>query len=82
MLAPLAEWQLAAWERIADGWPELAEDKTTVYRCPRCDTGVMLATDRHGKTFLYTHEQRLSAVVLHLRNHHADLDPDRLPGGL
>ena len=29
-----------------------------------------------GKRYLYTETQWMALVVLHLRNHHADLDPD------
>ena len=75
----LAERQLAAWEAIAEDWPVSESDR--VYRCGDCAGGVALATDMGGVRYLYTHEQYLALVVLHLRNHHADLDPDKEPGG-
>lgn len=71
----LAERQLAAWEAIAESWPARTDDH--VRACGRCGKGIFLELDNSGKRFLYTHEQALALTVLHLRNHHADLDPDR-----
>ena len=76
--------QLAAWEEIARGWlvshdaqhnDALRRDRT--YRCVECGKGVALALDSKGATYQYTQEQWLALVVLHLRNHHGDLDPDK-----
>jgi len=71
----LAERQLAAWEAIAEDWPVSESDRA--YRCGDCGKGIALATDAANVRYLYTHEQYLALVVLHLRNHHADLDPDK-----
>ena len=75
MLAPLAANQLAAWERLADTW--IWHEDNRVARCGDCGKGIFLAVDQLGHRYLYTHEQVLMLTVLHLRNHHADLDPDR-----
>lgn len=45
--------------------------------CDECGKGVWLATDIHGKLYHYTEDDRIAHIVLHLRNHHPDLDPDR-----
>lgn len=71
----LAERQLAAWEQIARDWP-LSLDAEGVGRCA-CGKGVLVWIDRHAKPYRYSHEQVLSLTVLHLRNHHPDLDPDK-----
>lgn len=74
----LGEAQLAAWEAIAEGW-QGDDDLTTVCRCRVCGLGIYLLTDKHGQRYLLTHEEVLAQTVLHLRNHHPDLDPDK-PG--
>lgn len=74
-MSELAAAQLAAWEAIADDWPEYA-DGEGVRRCVECGLGIYLELDSSGRMFQYTHAQVLSLTVLHLRNHHADLDPD------
>ena len=75
-MSTLAERQLAAWEAIAEGWP-LPIDPDGVGRCGRCGKGVLLWTDDQARPYRYTHEQVLALTVLHLRNHHVDLDPDK-----
>jgi hypothetical protein len=72
----LAVNQLAAWEALAEGWPVTADERG-VGRCGQCGHGVLLQLDRNQVPYRYTHEQWLALVVLHLRNHHADLDPDK-----
>jgi hypothetical protein len=87
----LAERQLAAWQRIAENWPVSHDAQHPVtepdpdadvygrdrsYRCGACEGGIALAVDGAGKRYLYTETQWMALVVLHLRNHHADLDPD------
>ena len=67
--------QLAAWEKIAAGWEILREGR--VYRCADCDAGVALAADGHGKDYTYTADDFRAHIVLHLRNRHPDLDPDK-----
>ena len=74
-LAPLALNQLAAWEKIAEDWPVSREVAT--YRCGDCGGPVCLAVDGAKRPYRYTHEQFLALTVLHLRNHHTDLDPDQ-----
>ena len=84
-LAPRARSQLAAWEEIAAGWP-LYGDRgpapgalSRVELCRLCDRGVILIRDEQYRPYEYTDEQRLALIVLHLRNHHPDLDPDTGP---
>ena len=80
-LSYVAVDQLAAWEKLAEDWPvnEYRGDGTgqIVGRCGECDLGIMLATDGDGKRYVYTHDQWMALVVLHLRNHHSALDPDK-----
>ena len=77
MLSGGAVSQLAAWEAIAEPWTaRLALDEEGVGRCPDCGKGVLIWVDRTGHPYRYTHEQVLSLTVLHLRNFHADLNPD------
>lgn len=77
----LAERQLAAWQAIAETWPTSIDwnddGLRSVRRCDACGKGIMLSTDQAGALYMYTDEQWLALVVLHLRNHHAGLDPDR-----
>jgi len=75
----MAARQLAAWDALAEGWP-VSMDKRTgeqgVYRCGDCLKGVALATDRGGTLYQYSADQFRALIVLHLRAHHAELDPD------
>lgn len=80
-MSTLAEQQLAAWTELAEGWKG-KDDHTTVHRCADCGLGIYLLTGVDGKTYRYTHDQILSLTVLHLRNFHADLDPDQAGQGL
>ncbi len=73
---PVADRQLAAWEKLAGGWPLGADYDQGVFRCCDCAQGVMLLSDRDGRIFQYTPAEHLALVVLHLRNRHADLDPN------
>jgi hypothetical protein len=73
-LAALAVAQLAAWEQIAATWPVSLSGET--WRCGDCGGPVALALDAAKRTYQYTGEQFRALVVLHLRNHHADLDPN------
>lgn len=78
--------QLAAWERLAEDWPvshdaqhgadSATSQRDRAYRCGDCGKGVALAFDLQGVRYLYTETQWMALLVLHLRNHHADLDPD------
>ena len=72
----LATSQLAAWEAIAETWAG-QDDYTTVHRCAECGQGIYLLTSVAGVPYRYTREQVLSLTVLHLRNFHPGLDPDR-----
>ena len=73
-LAPMIMRQLAAWETIAKDWPVSLDAET--HRCGDCGKGIALALDGLKRPYRYTREQFLALVVLHLRNHHADLDPN------
>ena len=73
---PTVAEQLAAWMRLAEGW-ESSVDAEGIRRCCACGKGIMLETDSSGRAFRYTPDQILALTVLHLRNHHADLDPDK-----
>ena len=72
----LGDVQRAAWEAIADGWAS-DDDLTTVRRCRECGQGIYLLTSVTGKTYSYTHVDILALTVLHLRNFHPGLDPDK-----
>jgi hypothetical protein len=86
-LSYIARNQLAAWEAIAQDWPvshdaQAGGDYTSghrdqSYRCGDCGKGVALAFDSQGRRYAYTDAQWLALVVLHLRNHHPGLDPDK-----
>jgi hypothetical protein len=81
----VAERQLAAWQAIAADWPvshDAQHGRDTAmsahnraWRCGDCQKGVALAYDDSGRRYQYTDEQWLALIVLHLRNHHPDLDP-------
>lgn len=91
-MSTLADMQLAAWEELARNWPvshdaQYSDARATsrrdrAYRCGACGLGVALAYDLADRRYQYTAEQWLALVVLHLRNHHANLDPDRAPEAL
>ena len=72
-LAPVARDQLAAWQDIAQARGVHLDGR--VWRCS-CGKGVYLDTDELGRTYVYTPEEKMAAMVLHLRNHHTDLNPD------
>ena len=72
-IAPLAEAQLAAWQVIAADWPVTGPSGL----CGVCGKGVILRADAQGRPYRYTPEQVLAHIVLHLRSHHPDLDPDK-----
>ena len=74
-LSHVATDQLAAWEAIAEAWPVSLDAK--VWRCGDCEKGIALAYDSQGHGYRYGIDQWLALVVLHLRNHHGDLDPDK-----
>lgn len=82
-MSQVALRQLAAWEKLAESWQEkVALDEEGVGRCGECGKGVLVWIDRLGNPYRYTHEQVLALTVLHLRNFHADLDPDKAGQGL
>lgn len=77
-IAPLAVSQLAAWEKLAEEWQDrILLDEEGVGRCDECGKGVILWLDRNMLPYRYTHEQVIAQTVLHLRNHHPGLDPDK-----
>jgi hypothetical protein len=70
----LAMLQLLAWQEIARDWTLTLDGR--VWQCGQCGKGVMLDRDDLGRTYTWDEDQRLAQVVLHLRAHHPDLDPD------
>jgi hypothetical protein len=86
-LSYVAVNQLAAWEKLAEDLPvshdaqydraRASSERDRSYRCGDCGKGIALAIDEQGAHYRYTHEQWLALVVLHLRNFHEDLDPDK-----
>jgi hypothetical protein len=68
--------QLAAWQELAEDWP-VALDAEGVGRCEACGKGVILWLDKSKRPYRYTDEQVRALIVLHLREYHADLDPDK-----
>lgn len=78
-LGGAARRQLAAWERIAENWEIYRASGSRVIRCAACFKGVMLFADESGRRYRYTPDEELAHIVLHLRNHHQDLDPDPAP---
>lgn len=81
VLSYVARDQLAAWEGLARDWATVAMlDPGTQLRHERCSScwqSVYRITDEQGHAYRYTPEQKLAAVVLHLRQAHAYLDPDK-----
>ena len=75
MLGNLAVSQLAAWERLAETWPVTEAGRRL--ECDQCHGSILLVTDRHGIAYQYSPTDYLALIVLHLRNHHPHLDPDR-----
>ena len=82
-MSTLAERQLAAWEQLA-GQAVTAEVPVVILRCEEpmltgfpCGKSIALLTDNYGRRHHYTDTDKLALVVLHLRNHHAHLDPDK-----
>lgn len=77
----LAVRQLAAWEELARDWPtfQVLDVNTGIWveRCASCLTGIWRHNDRDGKPYVYDDAERLALTVAHLRQAHADLDPDR-----
>ena len=74
----LGDRQLADWEAIAEPWTDrITLDEEGIGRCHECGKGILMWIDRAGQPYRYTHEQVLSLTVLHLRNHHPGLDPDK-----
>lgn len=81
VISYVARNQLAAWEELARNWATVAlldpGTAVRVERCSSCWQCVYRITDEHGHAYRYSDEQKLAAVVLHLRQAHAYLDPDR-----
>lgn len=74
-MSTLAERQLAAWQAIARTW-DARDCQQTVRVCNGCKLGMYLVTDQTGIPYQYTDDELLTMVVLHLRNHHMELDPE------
>jgi len=79
-LAALARQQLAGWDAIAESWPVSLEGGSSsdanTWRCGDCGGSVALSEDGMKRPYRYTAEQFRALVVIHLRNHHEDLDPN------
>ena len=71
----LGDRQLAAWEAIARGWKMEIDGR--VVRCMACGRGIRLLKDVTGRMYLFGEDEVLALTVLHLRNHHPGLDPDK-----
>jgi hypothetical protein len=76
-LNPLALRQLQAWQDIARGWQLVQSGRHL--RCPACNQSVVMLLDTAGRQYVYTDEQKLTLTVAHLRQAHAELDPDAGP---
>jgi hypothetical protein len=81
-MSTLAERQLAAWEQLAER-AETAESQVIILLCQErmatgftCGKSIAVLTDNYGRRHHDTHEDMTALIVLHLRNHHAHLDPD------
>ena len=76
-LAPVAQRQLAAWRALAGSWATELDSSghPWTWRCSDCGKGILLATDTQGARYEWSAQTRLDMITLHLRNHHADLDP-------
>lgn len=81
VISYVARDQLAAWEKLAEDWATVAlRDPGTEIRHERCSScwqSIYRITDEQGHAYRYSDEQKLAATVLHLRQAHAYLDPDR-----
>ena len=75
-LAPLAVRQLAAWEDIARGWPSRPDADGKCQRCQACGVALYRLADDAGRPYRYGPGQVLAQTVAHLRQAHAELDPD------
>jgi hypothetical protein len=82
-LPPVAAGPLAAWEDLARGWATFRVydvdpgAQAWNLRCASCLGGICRLTDPHGKPYPYSDADMLALVVIHLRQSHMDLDPDR-----
>ena len=74
-MSTLAERQLAAWQAIAARWDW--SPRGPVARCNACGKSIALTRDSQDRPYMYSDDQWLALVVLHLRNFHPDLDPDK-----
>ncbi len=74
-LGALARVQLAAWQQIAMSWPVQVEQHHL--RCRECKGQILTIADKDGFLYTLTPQHVLDATVMHLRQCHEDLDPDR-----
>ncbi len=74
-LGALAQRQLAAWQQVAMSW--LLRRGHDHLRCVDCHGPVLAIADADGRPYSLTPQQILDATVMHLRQRHEDLDPDR-----
>jgi hypothetical protein len=85
MLSQAAERELAAWEGFA-ARTATKEIPVIILRCEQlmmtgypCGRSIAVLTDNYEVPIEYTDGQVLAFKVLHLRNFHPDLDPNK-PG--
>ncbi len=76
-LGALAQQQLAAWQQIAMSWPVALSRIQGGLRCVDCDGLVTRLIDSGDIAYHVSAQQILDATVMHLRQRHEDLDPDR-----
>lgn len=77
-IGALAAGQLRAWEEIAETWVIVfvPRDGELHAICPSCDISIK-PVQRDGAAYIMTTEELRAAIVMHLRNRHRDLDPDK-----
>lgn len=71
----LGDRQLAAWQAIARDWEWRGWGRLAL--CDVCEKSIALICDSQDRPYAYSDDQWLALIVLHLRNHHPDLDPDQ-----
>ena len=64
-----------AWQQIAADW-QSRDALQTIRVCNDCSKGIYLVTDQTGIPYVYEPDEILAMTVLHLRNHHIELNPD------
>lgn len=78
-IAPLAQRQLAAWQRVAADWPVHAidQDDEMHLACGECGRSIVPLRNGSGD-YHYNLSHFTDATVMHLRARHADMEPPGL----